>query len=254
MDIDAVRRTDLLDTRQNLSRIERDIRLVTPTPLLNPSLSPLELLQSRCDQAAEFCSAQSAGVSIFRPDGFDELTWVVTSGQLGRYTQRRFPRTASPCGVCFEYRAPQLFLKPEHYFPWMKEAGIVAREWLVAPIVGSYGAFVGTIWVVSHSHDTKFDRQDANVLLMLGKTMDHGHQTGNSGTCRARNRRGRALTCRVWRCGARGCVRQGTRSTGGCGFVKGGANLVFRPALSCHGPDSLAAPLHQRQLGARPAS
>jgi hypothetical protein len=129
-----------------------------------------EALRARCEEALRRCAAQSAGISIFDSDDLDELTWAATVGVLAPYEGRRFPRSDSPCGLCFSYRNTQLFLQPHRYFQWMAQNGVMINEALVAPLIGQFGAFYGTIWVMSHDDpDIHFNLDDAAVLADLSR-------------------------------------------------------------------------------------
>ncbi|NHZ96003.1 hypothetical protein [Massilia sp. CCM 8734] len=129
-----------------------------------------DALRARCEEALLRCSAQSAGISIFDNNDFDELTWAATAGALAPYEGRRFPRSNSPCGLCFSYRSTQLFVRPHQYFHWMAENNVHINEALVTPLIGQFGAFYGTIWVMSHDDmDIHFNRDDADTLADLSR-------------------------------------------------------------------------------------
>ncbi|NHZ36981.1 hypothetical protein [Massilia rubra] len=129
-----------------------------------------DALRARCEEALLRCSAQSAGISIFDNNDLDELTWAATAGALAPYEGRRFPRSNSPCGLCFSYRSTQLFVRPHQYFHWMAENNVHINEALVTPLIGQFGAFYGTIWVMSHDDmDIHFNRDDADTLADLSR-------------------------------------------------------------------------------------
>lgn len=129
-----------------------------------------DALRARCDEALLRCGAESAGISIFDHNDLDELTWAATVGVLAPYEGRRFPRSDSPCGVCFSYRSTQLFLRPHRYFGWMAQNDVIINEALVVPLIGQFGAFYGTIWVMSHDDPhIHFNLDDAEILAELSR-------------------------------------------------------------------------------------
>lgn len=150
MQLSDVLITDLLAIRRPSAAGQPDAVPTIPVPLMGSDLPVRALLTARCRQAMALCGAHSAGISMFSPSGFDTLTWLGVVGELAPLDQHVFPRDDSACGICFSYRAPQLFRLPHLYFSWIKKAGVLMQELLVVPIQGPYGAFFGTMWVVSH--------------------------------------------------------------------------------------------------------
>ena len=165
MQLSDVLITDLLRTRPPTLPTRFDPAPVIPVPLMGGALPVQQVLAARCRQAMELCGAQSAGISMFSPSGFDTLTWLGVAGELRPFDQHVLPRDDSACGVCFNYRAPQLFRHPHLFFSWMSTVGVVIEELLVFPIQGPYGAFFGTLWVVSHDPDgRKFTATEVLIL------------------------------------------------------------------------------------------
>jgi len=165
--------SDILATEQLSQRPPHVLRAAPPpVPAPEGQGDAVGPFRARAAQAMALCGAQSAGISLFDPDGNDELTWIATTGALARFEGQRLVRHASMCGICFEYRDVQLFIAPHRYFQWMQDIGVLAREALVAPLLGPTGALYGTIWVMAHDDpDIAFNRQDANLLSELGKGM-----------------------------------------------------------------------------------
>lgn len=160
--------TELLDARVR----DRHGMPVTEKPTPGDKLDALSAIRTRCFQAMALSGAQSAGVSIFDQSQADSLIWIASCGVLAPSEGQRLVRNDSMCGICFAYRAPQLFLSPQRYFLWMAQAGIKVAEALVVPLFGPYGALYGTVWVMTHEQSaTHFDREDARALAELGKGM-----------------------------------------------------------------------------------
>lgn len=169
MPLSEIVATDLLQSRP---RRRAGQACIAPVPRMVPhdGATLREVLRTRCDEALLRCSAQSAGISIFDNNDLDELTWVVIAGTLAPYEGRRFPRSDSPCGLCLSYRSTQLFVRPHQYFRWMAENDVVITEALVAPLIGQFGAFFGTIWVMSHDDPAiHFTLDDADTLADLSR-------------------------------------------------------------------------------------
>ena len=161
--------TDMLAARPVSARRAAQLAGAVPAQLIGATTSVEQALALRCMQALELCGAHSAGISMFSPSGFDTLTWLGVSGELAPFDQHVFPRDNSPCGVCFTYRTAQLFRHPHVFFPWLAKIGIFIEELLVLPIQGPFGAFFGTMWVVTHhSAGPQFTLDDVHVLDKLG--------------------------------------------------------------------------------------
>lgn len=169
MSLSEIIATDQLQSRPRTRTGNPDIGAM-PRPVPQEGVTLREALRARCEEALLRSSAQSAGISIFDTDDLDQLTWVATAGVLAPYEGRRFPRSDSPCGLCFSYRSTQLFKRPHQYFRWMAENRVVIEEALVAPLIGQFGAFYGTIWVMSHDDPgIHFDLDDADTLADLSR-------------------------------------------------------------------------------------
>jgi signal transduction histidine kinase len=131
---------------------------------------PNKLIESLLETALELCCAGSAGLSLFEtlPDGQRIFRWVCLAGQFKPYTGGTTPANFSPCGVTLERDAPQLFAYPERHFPYLAEAGLPIVEGLVIPIyVGTESP--GTLWIVTHDDECKFDAEDVRVLTSLAE-------------------------------------------------------------------------------------
>ena len=161
--------TDELAVRPRSARRAENLALTVPVQLMGANAAIEAALAGRCRQAIELCGAHSAGISMFSPSGFDTLTWLGVSGELAPFDQHVFPRDHSPCGICFTYRSAQLFRHAHVYFPWLAKIGIFIEELLVVPIQGPFGAFFGTMWVVTHhSAGPRFTQDDVLALDKLG--------------------------------------------------------------------------------------
>src|SRR5688572_24678767 len=71
--------------------------------------------------------------------------WVALAGQYANYVGGTTPRDFSPCGVCLDRNAPQLYLWPARYFTYIRPITPPIVEGLVIPFHVD-GRAIGTIW------------------------------------------------------------------------------------------------------------
>lgn len=129
------------------------------------SAGPEKLIQSLLEIPAELCRAGSAGLSLLDTQNSPEpvFRWTNLAGQLASYVGGTTPRNFSPCGVTLDRNAPQLFAYPARYFQYFREVEIPIVEGLVIPFrVGTRTE--GTIWIVSHTPELKFDSEDVRIM------------------------------------------------------------------------------------------
>jgi GAF domain-containing protein len=135
------------------------------------------MLKTLVTVAKDLCQAGTAGVSLLEttPNGEEVFRWSALAGALAGYEGETTPRSFSPCGLCLDRQAPQLYSYPERYFTYFQRANPVIIEGLVIPLIaGAYptGGTVshrslGTIWVVSHDEARQFDLEDVRLLTSL---------------------------------------------------------------------------------------
>ena len=132
--------------------------------MANPKGNVLGLL---CDLALELCHAQSAGISLLQFDGTAKsFHWHAISGAWSRFLGGGLPRDASPCGVVLDRNATLLMRRPGKVFPLVAAVEPELVEGLLAPF-HILGEPVGTVWVLSHDEDRKFDSEDVRVMESL---------------------------------------------------------------------------------------
>ena len=127
------------------------------------------LLDSLVDVALDLCCRDgTAGVSLLErtTSGDDVFRWVALAGQLAAHVGGATPRDFSPCGVCLDRNAPQLYAYPERFFTYFAGARPIICEGLVIPFSVA-GRQAGTIWVVSHDEAHRFDGEDVGVMTRL---------------------------------------------------------------------------------------
>jgi PAS domain S-box-containing protein len=129
---------------------------------------PGEVLQLLVDIALDLCAGGSAGISLSEraPDGSEVFRWVALAGRLAAHAGAIMPGRESPCGVCLEHGALQLFTGPERYFACLTEVRPRIEEALVIPFHAN-GEARGAMWVSVHDRARLFDAEDARVMTTL---------------------------------------------------------------------------------------
>ena len=132
--------------------------------------SPHELIDSLLRMALELCNAGTAGLSLLEtlPNGEQIFRWTHLAGELNKHVGGSTPRNFSPCGVTLDRNAPQLFDHPERRFQYLGKVNVPIVEALVIPVyLGDDRP--GTIWIVSHDDEAKFDSEDVRLMTGLAE-------------------------------------------------------------------------------------
>jgi hypothetical protein len=130
--------------------------------------SPNEVLQMLAETTLELCNAHTVGISVLERDGdVEAFKWRGLAGRLAQARGLGMPRSPSPCGMVLDQSANLLMSYPElHFeFPGLVDPPII--EVLLTPFFHD-GAPVGTIWIVAHDHQRKFDSADLYAITELG--------------------------------------------------------------------------------------
>jgi signal transduction histidine kinase len=135
-----------------------------------PMTSPNELIDALLRMALELCSAGTAGLSLLEttPQGEHVFRWTNLVGALSKHIGGSTPRNFSPCGVTLDLNAPQLFAYPGHRFQYLNGLDFTMVEALVIP-VNLRDEAAGTIWIVSHDGEVKFDSEDVRIMTGLAE-------------------------------------------------------------------------------------
>jgi signal transduction histidine kinase len=137
--------------------------------------SPQTLLQKLVEVAQELCGADSAGISLLENDGGEDVfRWEALAGVLKDHINGTMPRNASPCGITIDRDATQLMYLPERFFPALKIEPAIVEALLVPFHVENQP--VGTVWVVTHTDDRKFDQEDERIIKTLANFAAAGWQ------------------------------------------------------------------------------
>jgi RNA polymerase sigma factor (sigma-70 family) len=129
---------------------------------------PQRLIDSLLQLALDLCRAGTAGLSFLEADsgGAKIFRWTHLAGKLRDCVGGTTPRNFSPCGVTLDRNSPQLFDRPGRYFHYFNGVPYPIVEGLVIPFhVGQVTE--GTVWIVSHREDVRFDSEDARIMTSL---------------------------------------------------------------------------------------
>ena len=133
--------------------------------------NPRNMLQKLVELALELCNADTAGISLLEGELF---RWEAVAGVFASSRNGTMPRDASPCGVCIERNTTQLMYLADRCFPALRaEPRFV--EALLIPF-HDHGDPVGTVWIVTHNFERKFDREDERVVHTLAQFASAGWQ------------------------------------------------------------------------------
>ncbi len=131
--------------------------------------NPRNMLQKLAEVALDLCRADTAGVSVL--DG-DVFRWEGVAGIMAGARFGTMPRAESPCGVCIDRDATQLLHLADRCFPaLLAEPRVV--EALLIPF-HHHGQPIGTVWIVSHSFDKRFDKEDERNVRVLAQLASAG--------------------------------------------------------------------------------
>jgi hypothetical protein len=134
----------------------------------NFASEPDEFLQLLVEQTIRLCDADTVGISVEEVDdkGDKIFRWVAMAGELRHLIGGTTPRNFSPCGVCVDQNRPLLMDRLDRFYPYFREAPLPFVEALLIPW-GVSGGPIGTLWIVAHSDNRKFDREDVRLMSCL---------------------------------------------------------------------------------------
>ena len=130
--------------------------------------SPHTILQKLVETAHRLCNAHTAGISLLeRHNGQEVFRWEALAGVFADRINNIMPRYASPCGTTIDRNATQLMYMAERVFPALKANPPVVEALLIPFHVDNKP--VGTVWIVAHNEDRKFDREDERITKTLAQ-------------------------------------------------------------------------------------
>lgn len=129
---------------------------------------PDAFLDRLVEVARKLCDADTVGISVEESDAKGEriFRWVAMAGELKHLIGGTTPRHFSPCGVCVDTNQPLLMEGLDRFYPQFREAPLPFVEALLLPW-GIKDGPVGTLWIVAHSQERKFDSHDVRVMNSL---------------------------------------------------------------------------------------
>jgi signal transduction histidine kinase/DNA-binding response OmpR family regulator len=136
--------------------------------------SPRSILNTLANTALAVLRAGSAGISLLTSDG-ERFYLAAVTGAWSRHHADSTPRRFCPSGDVLDRNTPLLFAHWELRYPYLADATPHAEEALHVPIYVD-GNAVGTVWVISHDAERKFDAEDLRVLESLGRFASAAYQ------------------------------------------------------------------------------
>ena len=137
--------------------------------------SPQTILKTLTDTILDVLNAGSSGISLLTEDG-TRFVWPAVSGVWAPHVGGGTPRVFGPCGDVLERNAVLLFKHPERRYTYLTAVTPGIEECLLAPFYVQ-GKAVGTVWVVAHDKQRKFDAEDRRQLVSLSKLASAAYQT-----------------------------------------------------------------------------
>jgi signal transduction histidine kinase len=150
------------DPREAAESIQRLARVM--------ARKPHKLVATLLEMALRLCGAGTAGISLLeeRPDAEPVFRWTHLAGVLEGYVGKVKPKDLSPSSVCLDLGSPQLFSHPARYFEYFRDLNPPIVETLIFPLpIGD--DIQGTLWIVSHDENVKFDSEDVRLMTALSE-------------------------------------------------------------------------------------
>lgn len=166
----AITEADVLITEVLASRPARQPDLAAENKALHILAQhlidePQSMLKTLVRIALDLCRADTVGVSLLEtaPSGESIFRWVAIAGRLASLEQTTTPGSFSPCGTTLSCNQPQLYAYPERYFTYLHYPQSPIVEGLLFPLYVD-DQQLGTIWIVSHDQQRRFDREDYRLM------------------------------------------------------------------------------------------
>jgi PAS domain S-box-containing protein len=138
--------------------------------------APRTFLQKLAETALDLCHADSAGISVLEShQGASMFRWHAVAGRYAPNINTSMAREACPCGTVLERGSVLLFDRPERHFVALREMNLPIFENLSVPF-HSGSKTVGTLWVLTHSPERKFDAEDARLLTNLSRFVSAAYE------------------------------------------------------------------------------
>ena len=131
--------------------------------------NPQDTINRFLDITMTICDAGSAGLSLLAdgPDGSRVFQWDAIRGEFADYTGGSTPADFSPCGLCLEAGRTILIERPERIFTYFASASPAIVEGLIVPLYDAGHRAIGTLWIICHDEDCRFDGETARQMEQL---------------------------------------------------------------------------------------
>lgn len=129
--------------------------------------SPDNILQTMVDTMLKTFRVGSAGCSLLTTrDEEVQFYWPAIAGALRTHVGGGTPRDFGPCGDVLDRNCVLLFRQPQRRYTYLQGVTPGIEECLLAPFHIN-GTAVGTIWLVAHDGERRFDSEDLRLLTSL---------------------------------------------------------------------------------------
>jgi signal transduction histidine kinase len=123
----------------------------------------------------ELCHAETAGISLIEQyEGQTVFRWRALAGKFAAYLGGMTQRDFSPCGIVVDGGQTQLFSDPGRYYPYLQVQPPIVEVLLLPFFVA--GEARGTIWLMAHDEQRKFDAEDVRILSSLAEFTSAAYQ------------------------------------------------------------------------------
>lgn len=133
--------------------------------------APDNLLQKLVELTVGLGGAHTAAVTMREGE---LCRWAAVAGVFSRARGGTMPRDQSPCAVCIDRNATQLMHLPDLAFPVILAAPRFVEVMLIP--FHSQGKPMGAVWLVSHTDDRRFNREDERFVSQLARFASAGWQ------------------------------------------------------------------------------
>lgn len=131
--------------------------------------NPEAMAQELVNATLRLTDADSAGLSLEETLNDQPIfRWVATAGEFSRYVNGTMPRNFSPCGDVLDRNDAILMRHPVRRYHYIENLHKSCEEVLLVPF-NHYGIAVGTVWIVSHSTEKIFDKEDLRIVRSITK-------------------------------------------------------------------------------------
>jgi signal transduction histidine kinase len=130
-----------------------------------------DILQNVANVGLDLCAAGSAGISLLEAD---QIRWAAVAGALASARGRTCSKHECPTGLCLQRDATQLLHLPDRCFRSLPMDPKIV-EMLLIPF-HDRGTAIGAVWVVRHSPQRGFDREDERIVRVLAQYASAGWQ------------------------------------------------------------------------------